>query len=199
MKYLIFDTETGGFSPEKNALISIGAILLDEELQVINSSYTLLRNESEREASEGAEKVHGITEEMFKNAVLPKHFQILWNWFLIPQADTIIGHNIAFDIGFMEANGFHTIPQTLDTMHVAWDIWEGQKAKLGMVYERIGKEVGDAHNALYDCQMVVDILRWAVENEHLELPLPSYPVVTDYYEHKAFGYKQLKDKGLLDK
>lgn len=197
MKYLVFDTETGGFSSESNALISVGAILLDDKLQEIGSYYTLLKNESEKEASEGAEKVHGITKEMFENAVSPTHFKVLWNWFLIPQTDVLIAHNILFDKGFMEANDFHTIPKTLDTMHVAWDIWQGQKAKLGMVYERIGKEVEDAHNALYDCQMTAEFLRWAVENEHLELPLPSYPVIENYYEHKAFGYKKAKEKGLF--
>jgi len=199
MKYLVFDTETGGLNSENDALISIGAILLDDDLQVVNTVYTLLKNEENKNIGEIALEVNGLSESLFKNAISPKHFQILWNWYLIPQADIIIGHNIAFDIGFMEANGFHTITKTLDTMHLSWDVWRKEKAKLGLVYERIGKEVENAHNALYDCEMVVDVLKWMVTNEFLSLPLPSYPLIKDYHANKAFGYKEMKAKGLLDK
>ena len=82
-------------------------------------------------------------------------------------------------------------------MHISWDVWAFQKAKLEIVYERIGKKVENAHDALYDCVMVLDMLRWFVDNKHIELPLPSYPLVTNYFEHKAFGYKKMAEKGLL--
>ena len=198
-KYLVFDTETGGVNAETDALITIGAILLDEDLQTITTAYSLLKNEAGKIISDKALEVNGLSPEMFANAVSPKDFKVLWDWFLVPQADVIIGHNVAFDLTFMEANGFATKEATLDTMHLSWDVWPGQKAKLGLVYNRIGLEVTNAHNALFDCEMVVNLLRWMVEHKHLSLPLPSYPIVNDYFQYKAFGYKMLKEKGLLDK
>jgi len=196
MRYLIFDTETGGINPDEDALISVGAILLDKNLQTITTFYTLLQNNYNKKISEIALEVNGIKEEMFEDALSIKEFQAIWNYYLLPKADIVIGHNIAFDIKFM-LNHAAMIENTLDTMHLCWDVWPGEKAKLGMVYERIGKTAENAHNALYDCEMVADLLRWMVENNHITLPLPSYPVVNNYFEHKAFGYKKMKEKGLL--
>ena len=196
MRYLIVDTETAGLNPQTDALISVGAILLDKNLQTITTFYTLLKNDYNKNISEKALEVNGLTEEMFEDALSIKEFQQIWNYYLLPKANILIGHNISFDIKFMKRHAA-VIDDTLDTMHLCWDLWPGQKAKLGMVYERIGKEVGNAHNALYDCEMVADLLRWMVENEHLSLPLPSYPVVDNYFQHKAFGYKNMKKKGLL--
>ena len=179
MKYLVFDTETGGFDPAKNPIMSIGAMLLNGELELISSHYALMQNEFKREVTQRAKEVNGLDEFVLETGISPSDYVPVWS-FLVDQADVLIAHNIAFDTKFMDANGFSIPERTLDTMHVAWDVWSGEKAQLDKCYERVGYKSTSAHNALYDCQMVVGLLRWFVNNGHLTIPLPSYPIVENY-------------------
>lgn len=197
MRYLIFDTETGGLDAQKNALMSLGAILLDDELNELSYHYILFQNEQKREVNMRAKEVNGLDEVRLEKALPPSTFKPLWN-ILHDNADVLIGHNIAFDIGFMLENGFECDPsKTLDTMHLSYDTWVGEKASLGKCYRRIGGNPKNAHNALYDCQMVLRLLRWFVSEGKIELPLPHYPAVPDFYERKAFGYVKMKEMELI--
>lgn len=197
MRYLVVDTETGGLDSQKNALMSLGAILLDDELNELSYHYMLFQNELKREVSIRAKEVNGLNEERLEKALPPSAFVPVWN-ILHDSADVLIGHNVAFDIGFMLENGFKCDPsRTLDTMHLSWDTWAGEKASLSKCYKRIGGNPRSAHNALYDCQMVVRLLRWFVESGNLHLPLPYYPAVPDYYERGAFGYIKMKEMDLI--
>jgi DNA polymerase III alpha subunit (gram-positive type) len=196
VKYLIFDTETGGFSPEEDALLSVGAILLDDNLEEINRFYTVLKNDSDKKISEYARDVNKITDELIDAGMPVEEFKEKWNN-LIEDVDILIAHNTKFDINFLKGNGIKVIDRVFDTMHMAWDIWPGQKAKLGMIFERIGLEVENAHNAMYDCEMTADFLRWAVKEKKLRLPITSFPLVENYFEKSCFGYKKMIRKGLI--
>jgi len=200
MRYLVFDTETGGLNPLSNPLMSVGAILLDGELNEISQHYALFQNLWGRSVTQRAKEVNGIDETRLKSALLPAEFYPTWDS-LTNQADVLIAHNVAFDIGFMQSNGFACdADKTLDTMHIAWDVWpRPQKAGLSACYKRVlGVEPSNAHNALADAKMVTVLLEWFVENGHLSLPLPHYPVVPNFYEERAFGYVKMKEMGLIN-
>ena len=196
MKYLIFDTETGGVNEKLDALLSVAAIVLDERLNITSSFYSLIRNDRRLNMHPKALEVNGLNKEKVAQGLPMDYFTIIWAM-LLQDVELVIAHNIAFDAKFIKAN-FMDIPEkTLDTMHVAWDVWPGEKVKLELCYKRMGKTALNAHNALYDCMMTHELLRWFVEQGHLPLPLPGYPIVPDYYERKAFGYQQMEKKGLI--
>lgn len=197
MKYLVLDTETGGLNPQTDALMSVGAILLDENLKEVSVNYALFQNILDRDVGERAKEVNGLDESRLATGLYPVDFVSTWKMFT-DYADILIGHNVAFDVGFMNANGFDVnFDKFLDTMHLSWDVWAGEKASLTKCYKRTGGNPREAHNALYDCQMVVKLLRWFVSMGHLGLPLPCYPIIEDFYEKKAFGYIRMKEMGLI--
>lgn len=199
MRYLVVDTETGGFDPENDALMSMGAILLDEDLNTLATTYVLFRNFFKRKIGVRAKEVNGLDEELLETAVTPIEFRPIWNA-MSSQADILIGHNIAFDIGFLKNNGLICDDErTLDTMHLACDVWMNSpiSKSLSSCYKRIGLNPENAHHALHDCEMVADLLRWFVENGYVEKPLPKYPAVNGFYERGVFGYVALKEKGLI--
>jgi DNA polymerase III epsilon subunit-like protein len=206
VKYLIFDTETGGFSPKEDALMSLAIIVVNEKLEEISRFYSLVKNTDNKTIGEKALEINKIPVENLESGLSIPQLREVWRY-MSEGVDRFIAHNIAFDIGFLRENGFE-IPKdikTLDTMHVAWDFWgswdeETQShisARLEVVYTRIGKIVQNAHNSLYDCEMILDVLEWLTENKHIKSPLASFPIIENYRDHKAFGYKQMKNKGLL--
>jgi len=206
MRYLIFDTETGGFSEEENPLMSLAMIVVNEKLEEISRFYSLVKNEDNKTIDEQALLINKIPVENLEYGL---SIPFLWNiWdYMNEDIGVYIAHNVAFDVKFLKGNNFYFPEniQTLDTMHLAWDFWgsfdkekeEKISAKLEDIYPRIGQTPQNSHNSLYDCEMVLDVLRWFVEKNHVKLPLPSFPVVTNYWENKAFGYRQIFKKGLL--
>ena len=199
MKYMIFDTETGGFDAEKDALMSIAGIVLDEELSenTLTRFYTLVQNNDNKEISEKALEVNKIPVAHLELGMSLEFLRDFWNE-MVETVDVVIGHNVAFDIRFAEANGLVVPEETLDTMHLAWDTWSvAQSASLPECYMRIGREVKNAHNSLYDCFMTMKLLQWYVDAGFITLPLQTYPVVHNYYEKGAKGYVAMKEKGLL--
>lgn len=198
MKYLIFDTETGGTDVENSALMSFGAIVLDENLKELESYYTLVQNTYGKKVEKEAVAIHGITEEMTKRQGIPiQDLQLKWEN-LTKDIHGIIGHNVAFDIKIMKANFMPYTEKALDTMHVSWDYWAYQSAKLEDCYLRSNGIKLQAHNAMEDCKMVYHLIQWFVKNANMRLPLTMFPIVYDYYDRKTFGYKAMAGAGLVD-
>ena len=94
---LVFDTETTGFSPAMGEeLLQIS--VTDQDANVIFESYV---RPTKKKSWYHAEQVHGITPEMVKYAPPPSSIaQILAP--LFEKADAIVGHNVSFDVRFVE-------------------------------------------------------------------------------------------------
>lgn len=205
-KYLIFDTETGGTNPNKHALLSLGAILVDGELNEIERYYTLINDKDPfHYIEEEATRINHITRTLVEQQGIPMA-QAIYDFHQLAKGVTgFIGHNVKFDFEFINANGFNQPEIAFDTVHMAWDIWRDESAnvlkpidaKLSTCYMRIGLVPEDAHNALGDCEMVHTLLRWAVERGHVSLPLPIYTVYPYYYRRYAFGYDKLLEMDLV--
>jgi DNA polymerase III alpha subunit (gram-positive type) len=197
--YTFFDLETGGLSENKDAIVSAAFVSTDEELNIISSHYSLYQDPAKR-VKEDALQVNKLTAEMISVAPDIVSLDTTASSFL-NYADVVIAHNIAFDLRFLFANCPHLSSsvklKTLDTMHLSWDIMPYSKAKLGVVCQRVGIDASGAHNAYDDVIMVIKLLKWMIENKHVSTPLPVYPVVTNYYQKKAFGYNQMRLKGLI--
>lgn len=110
---LVFDTETTGFSPAMGEeLLQIS--LADKDANVLFESYV---RPIKKKSWYKAEEVHGITPEMVKYAPPPNHVaQIIAP--LFERADAIVGHNVGFDIRFVEqCLGIHISEEKVyDTM-----------------------------------------------------------------------------------
>lgn len=125
-KYILFDTETTG-NQEEDRIIQVGAMIVDTkgEVEVFDElCSTMLPIKIEAMA------VHGITPSLiegkgiFTETNFYKTLQSLNN-----QENFLIAHNMPFDMGMMEKEGFVSQIRIIDTLRVAKHLLTEQKSK----------------------------------------------------------------------
>lgn len=203
-KIIVFDTETGGTEPTEDALLSLGAIAVDENLNRYpgENLYFVMRNDNHRAISDYAlTEVNKLTMKEIEGGIPLTEGQEYWKKF-IAGATGFIAHNVAFDSQMLLANGFEfpalDEERTLCTMQLGWDLWgrydeneQWVSMKLKDCMVRIGEKEENAHHALGDCEMTLKLLHHYLNVGHISLPLKFYRVFTNYYNTKTFGYKQI--------
>lgn len=148
-KYILFDTETIG-SQEEDRIIQVGAMIVDAkgEVEVFDElCRTVLPIKIE------AMVVHGITPDLiegkgvFTDTKFYKTLQSLNN-----QENYLIAHNMPFDMGMMEKEGFVSQIRIIDTLRVSKHLLSEQKSK-ALQYLRYSLEMykeeqseADKHN-----------------------------------------------------
>ncbi len=104
---VVFDLETTGLSPEKDAVVEIGAV------RIVNGRVDeSLRYETLVKPTNAAgdvvripwytERIHGISDEMVRHA--PTIGEVLPEFLEFVNGSAVVAHNIGFDGGFMRAN-----------------------------------------------------------------------------------------------
>ena len=125
-KYILFDTETTG-NREEDRIIQVGAMIVDAKgkVEVFDElCSTVLPITIEAMA------VHGITPDLlegkgvFTDTNFYKTLQTLNN-----QENFLIAHNMPFDMGMMEKEGFVSNIRIIDTLRVAKHLLAEQKSK----------------------------------------------------------------------
>jgi DNA polymerase III subunit epsilon len=155
----VFDTETTGLNPSEDEIISIGAV------RIVNGR--LLRQESfdrlvdpRRPVDPVSTAVHGISSEMLEgqppiDEVLPAFAQFA--------ADTVlVGHNLAFDLRFLELKEAHTgvrfTQPVLDTLLLSAVVHPDEDDhSLEAMAARLGVSVVGRHTALGDAILTGEI------------------------------------------
>jgi len=105
MKILAFDTETTGLPDDPLvSIVEFACALFDTESKRVIYTYSILVNtlDDEHKMSEGAYKVHGISEEQVKKYGRDplKSFQLLADQ--IKHSDAVMAFNAPFDQGMLE-------------------------------------------------------------------------------------------------
>ena len=62
---IIVDVETGGFSKEKNPLLEVGALVVDEHLDIVDSFHTYVFPDLRLKVEAGAAEVNGYKPELW--------------------------------------------------------------------------------------------------------------------------------------
>jgi len=145
-KYILFDTETTG-NQEEDRIIQVGAMIVDAkgEVEVFDElCSTILPIKIE------AMVVHGITPNLIENKGVftdtnfYKTLQSLNN-----QENYLIAHNMPFDMGMMEKEGFVSQIRIIDTLRVAKHLLSEQKSK-ALQYLRYSLEIYKGEQAEAD-------------------------------------------------
>lgn len=99
MAYIIFDTETTGFSPHMgDRIIEIAAVrVVNGE---ITDTFDQLINPN-RPLSPDAARINGITEDMVRDA--PEASVVIPQFLEFVGSDTLVAHNAEFDMTFLTA------------------------------------------------------------------------------------------------
>ncbi len=157
-EYVLFDLETTGLSSERDRIIEIAAVRVKDG-QIVEEFSTLVN--PEMPIGRSAMAVNHISNEMVADApvlaeAMPRFLDFI--------ADRIIvGHNIkSFDMKFlnkfcMEAYGQVIGNEFIDTVRMSRTLLPGMKHSMAALTEYFEIQVKDAHRALGDCRMNMEV------------------------------------------
>ena len=179
--YCIFDFETGGLSAEKNPVIEIALIMLDNSLNKVFEWETYIKPYNNLEVTAGALKANGINmDNVYASGievqeVVSKLIEI-WKTYKISRFKPIlVGHNIdSFDMEFMmyifhycNKNLYDHINEgTFDTLAMGrakWGLDDTMPTyKLGDCCTKAGVELTNAHRAMNDVRANTEYFKYLI-------------------------------------
>lgn len=209
---LILDTETGGVNRNKDGICQTVAVLYEP---ATNTRQILMNARSKPRApmAQGAIAVHGVTNEMCAyspaDAVIMQQLKMMileLERELEAEGIRMVfsGYNSQkFDMPFMDnvmGEEFFVKYPHLDAMRVAKKLFpELTSHKLGAVFKHMtGAEPTGAHDAVFDCLMVADILHHIASTRDLDwhkwiddLAKPIALTVMPHGKHKGTLFSDL--------
>ncbi|MDW9404062.1 DNA polymerase III subunit epsilon, partial [Pseudomonas soli] len=165
-RFVILDTETTGMPvAEGHRIIEIGCVEVVGRRLTGRHFHVYLQ--PDRESDEGAINVHGITDAFLVGK--PRFGDVAEEFFEFIQGATLVIHNAAFDVGFIN-NEFALIGQQdradisqhcpiLDTLMMARSRHPGQRNSLDALCKRYGIDNSgrELHGALLDSELLADV------------------------------------------
>jgi len=106
-RLLLIDTETGGLDATRHPILSLAALVLDCEGQVLDQTYTLIFDPRTMDAEESALKINGLSVEkivaegLYPAQAISRLVEMLRRHDMV-ESVTLVGHNVAFDAGFLK-------------------------------------------------------------------------------------------------
>ncbi len=145
--YIALDLETTGLDPNKDKIIQIGFIVFNENGKIFEKYETYIN--TNKEIPEIISEITGIKNEDIKNA--PKFEKIKSKIQNLLNENTLVGHNIDFDISFLIKEGI-TIKKTyIDTLFLSSAIFSNEKShSLENLCKNFKIKQKKAHTALED-------------------------------------------------
>jgi DNA polymerase III epsilon subunit len=158
------DVETTGLSATMGDRICEVAILRCQNGQVVDALQRLVN--PRRSISPGALSVHGITEEMLRDA--PPFAEVADDVLALLDGATLVGHNAQFDLGFLHEElarvGVRMPPViALDTLLLTRRYLKQRSYSLQRLATALGVEVkGQAHRAMVDVLLTRGVFEFMV-------------------------------------
>lgn len=156
-RYVAFDLETTGLNPVENAIVEIGAVLVENG--IITKEYHQLVDPG-CPMPPDASAVNHITDDMLSGQ--PAIYQVLPAFLSFVGDDILAAHNAAFDIKFIAQacmrNRFRIPVGYFDTMSLARYWPESEDKKLVSLCDAAGVEIETSHRALDDARAVAGLI-----------------------------------------
>lgn len=177
---IVLDTETTGLSAaEGDRIVEIGCVELNNHVPTGKNFHTYIN--PLRSMPEGAFRVHGLSEEFLSDKPI---FDAEADGFLeFIGNDTLIIHNAAFDMGFLNAELERSgRPQlqnpVIDTVQVARKANPGARASLDALCKHFGIDNSrrDLHGALLDSEILAEVYLELIGGRQVGLALSTEAV-----------------------
>lgn len=162
MREIVLDTETTGLDPKSgHRVVEIGCVELFSHMPTGRTYHVYIN--PKRDMPLGAFEVHGLSEEFLRgHPVFRDHAQGFLDFI---QEDTLIIHNAAFDMKFLNAElqGVGLAPLSFgrvkDTLKMARMKFPGSPASLDALCRRFGVDNSsrDKHGALLDSELLAGV------------------------------------------
>ena len=172
---VILDTETTGLSADKDRIVEIACIELNNHIPTKNIFHTFINPETK--VSADAFKVHGYSDEFLSNKL--KFREIAKNFLDFIKDKKLIIHNADFDLGFLnnELRRLNIKPilksDVVDTLQIARSKFPGVGNSLDALCKRykINVEAREKHSALVDCHLLSKVYIELIDKKELTLDL----------------------------
>lgn len=162
MREIVLDTETTGLDPiNGDRLVEIGCVEMVNRITTGNTFHVYINPERDMPAE--AFKVHGLSAEFLSDK--PKFAEVADAFLEFIADDTLVIHNAAFDIGFLNAelerSGRPTIrrERVVDTLALARRKHPGGPNSLDVLMNRYGIDSSRRvkHGALLDSELLAEV------------------------------------------
>ena len=146
--YVALDLETTGLQAERDAIVEIGAVKFRGD-QVIDTWSSLVN--PNRPIPHKIERLTGIAQNQVERA--PSLHSVLPALVRFVGEHPIVGHNIRFDLAFLQRAGVTAPPPALDTFELACILMPyASRFSLGKLMDELGIEFPTRHRALDDAR-----------------------------------------------
>lgn len=152
---IIADIETTGFSASYDSIIEICALKVENNV-VVGEFSSLVK--PQKPISKFITNLTGITPEMVKDA--PCVDSVLKDFCSFVQTNPIVGHNIKFDLSFINKKLNRILPNDYaDTLVFSRKVYkELSSHKLTNIAQYLNIDTKNAHRALKDCYITYQII-----------------------------------------
>ena len=172
---VILDTETTGLSADKDRIVEIACIELNNHIPTKNIFHTFINPETK--VSADAFNIHGYSDEFLSNKL--KFREIAKNFLDFIKDKKLIIHNADFDLGFLnnELRRLNIKPilksDVVDTLQIARSKFPGVGNSLDALCKRykINVEAREKHSALVDCHLLSKVYIELIDKKELTLDL----------------------------
>jgi len=196
---IILDTETTGLSADKDRIVEIACVELNNYIPTKNIFHTFINPEIK--VSQDAFKVHGYSDEFLSTK--PKFKDVVQNFINFIKDKKLIIHNADFDLGFLN-NEFKRLnlkpilrSEVTDTLQIARSKFPGTGNSLDALCKRfrINIEGREKHSALLDCHLLSKVYIELIDKKELTLDLKS----TNEISHDKQKIAMLKGDIIVNK
>lgn len=154
LEYVVVDTETTGLNVKRDEIVQIAAVRIVDGKLLVGDSFERLVNPG-RPIPKESIRFHGITDDMVAHA--PGIEEMLAEFLDYAGDAILVGHNIAFDLSFMNRAGAVPNP-SLDTMLLSIAAFPGRRDHtIDSLSEHFDEVVDDRHTALGDADLTARI------------------------------------------
>lgn len=172
IEYVVIDTETTG-TLKADRIVEIALVAFKGD-EVIEEWSTLINPQRDV----GKTNIHGITASMVSSA--PIFADVVNDIFRIINNRVLVAHNLGFDARmliqeFNRANTQGDIGKGFCTMTAARRLLPSDKSSLADACNELGIKIIDAHSALGDCKMTMELFNHLSEDEQ-----EVRPAIVDY-------------------
>jgi len=164
-RQIVLDTETTGLDPKQgHKIIEIGCVEMINRRLTGNNYHQYLQ--PDREIDEGAQAVHGISNEFLADK--PRFADIVKDFIEYLDGAQLIIHNAPFDVGFIdhelqqagtEYGSVATYCTVIDTLVMARKMRPGKKNNLDVLCKEydVNNQHRELHGALLDSELLAEV------------------------------------------
>jgi len=164
-RQIVLDTETTGLEPSQgHRIIEIGCVEMINRRLTGNNYHQYLQ--PDREIDEGAQAVHGISNEFLADK--PRFADVAKDFIEYLDGAELIIHNAPFDVGFInhefklagaEYGSVETYCTVIDTLVMARKMRPGKKNNLDMLCKEydVSNAHRELHGALLDSELLAEV------------------------------------------